>query len=221
MTPTAETRDSEPLFEAHALECTRDDRVLFSDLDFTLKSGQAMLIEGPNGSGKTTLLRTLCGLISPSNGEIHWCGESIRSLAEEYTREVTYIGHHAGIKEDLTGIENLRISCVLDGFEISEKQAWDTLEKMGLAGHEDLPTKVLSAGQKRRVALARLLVTEAKLWILDEPFTALDKAAVAFLLDVIRKHVDGGGIVMLTTHQDVEMISDDVKRLLLKKRGRN
>jgi len=215
----APTREQSATLEARSLECTRSDRVLFSDLNFSLAPSQVMLVEGPNGSGKTTLLRTLCGLFAPSAGEVCWGGDSIRSLAEEFSRDVIYLGHRAGIKEELTGVENLRISSALDGVEISEPSAWSALEQMGLAGHEDLPTKMLSAGQKRRVALARLLITQAPLWILDEPFTALDKAAVAFLQGIIRQHAEAGGIVILTTHQDVEMISSSVERLLLQKRG--
>lgn len=196
----------------------RDDRVLFEKLDLVLTPGEMLLIEGRNGSGKTTLLRTLCGLLAPSDGDVYWGGEPIRKLAEEYTRGLLYIGHKAGIKEDLTGVENLRIASVLDGVDLDEQAAWDALERMGLAGHEDLPTRVLSQGQKRRVALARLLVSETKLWILDEPFTALDKAAVGFLQSVIQQHVADDGMVILTTHQEVSLTRGEVKRLHLGKK---
>ena len=146
----------------------------------------------------------------------------LRKLAEEFTREVIYIGHKNGIKDDLDGIENLRVTCALDGAPISEQQAWDALEQLGMRGHEDLPTRVLSQGQKRRIGLARLLVHKAKLWILDEPFTALDKAAVGFLQGVIRDHIDRGGMVILTTHQEVTLTEGQVKRLQLgwKEEGR-
>ncbi|MES9966461.1 MAG: heme ABC exporter ATP-binding protein CcmA, partial [Sedimenticola sp.] len=132
---------------------------------------------------------------------------------------LVYIGHKNGIKDDLNGVENLRICSVLDGISISEGQAWDALERMGLRGHEDLPARVLSQGQKRRVALARLLTHNARLWVLDEPFTALDKAAVEFLQSVIRDHVADGGMVILTTHQEVSLTRGHPKQLQLGWKG--
>lgn len=203
------------MLEVVKLECIRGDRRLFTDLSFSLKQGELLYLHGHNGSGKTTLMRAICGLFHPSAGEIRWSGEGIRELSEEYTREVIYIGHKNGIKDDLTALENLQILSTLDGVPMSEKQAWDSLERIGLCGYEDLPTQVLSQGQKRRVALARLLAHKAKLWILDEPFTALDKDAVALLQEVIRAHVDGGGMALLTTHQEVQLTEGQVKRLEL------
>ena len=132
--------------------------------------------------------------------------------------ELLYLGHHNGVKAELTGFENLQINNALRGSTLSEEQLYDALEEIGLGGREDLPTQVLSQGQKRRVALARLLVSEARLWVLDEPFTALDKAAVGFLQSVIQGHVDNGGMVMLTTHQEVSLTQGEVKRLHLGKR---
>ncbi len=215
----AANNDSSIKLEIRNLACVRDDRVLFDALELTLESGEVLLIEGRNGSGKTTLLRTVCGLLAPSEGDVLWSGEPIRKLAEEYTRDLLYIGHKPGIKEDLSGVENLRIASVLDGVELDEQTAWEALERMGLAGHEDLPTKVLSQGQKRRVALARLLVSRARLWVLDEPFTALDKTAVGFLQSIIQKHVENGGMVMLTTHQEVSLTQGEVRRLHLGRKG--
>ena len=203
------------MLEVAKLECIRGDRRLFTDLSFSLEQGELLYLHGHNGSGKTTLMRAICGLFHPSDGEIRWSGESIRELSEEYTREVIYIGHKNGIKDDLTALENLQILSTLDGVQLSEEQAWDSLERIGLRGYEDLPTQVLSQGQKRRVALARLLAHKAKLWILDEPFTALDKDAVAMLQEVIRAHVDGGGMALLTTHQEVQLTDGQVKRLEL------
>jgi heme exporter protein A len=203
------------MLEVAELECVRGDRRLFTDLSFSLAQGELLYLHGHNGSGKTTLMRAICGLFHPSAGEISWNGESIRELSEEYTREVIYIGHKNGIKDDLTALENLQILSTLDGVHMTEEQAWDSLERIGLRGYEDLPTQVLSQGQKRRVALARLLAHEAKLWILDEPFTALDKDAVAMLQEVIRTHVDGGGLALLTTHQEVQLTDGQVKRLQL------
>jgi len=204
-----------------SLECARGDRRLFSDIEFSLDSGELLHVHGHNGSGKTTLLRTLCGLVLPVSGQINWNGDDISDLAEEFTQHLLYIGHKNSIKDDLTGLENLMVYSVLDGHPIAEKEAWDALSKIGLKGFEDLSTKVLSQGQKRRVALARLMLTKAKLWILDEPFVALDKAAVELLQDVIKQHISNGGMVILTTHQEVEMTTGTVKQLELgwKKQG--
>ena len=209
------------MLKVSALQCIRGDRSLFKDIGFSLVPGELLHLHGHNGSGKTTLLRTLSGLVMPADGQITWDGEPIKELGEEYTQHVMYIGHKNAIKGDLTGLENLMISSTLDGHSIEEKQAWQALDDIGLRGFEDLPTKVLSQGQKRRVALSRLLVTKTRLWILDEPFVALDKAAVALLQDVIRKHIADGGMVILTTHQDVELTSGTVKQLELgwKKQG--
>ncbi len=203
------------MLEVRNLACMRGDRRLFADLDFALEPGELLYVHGHNGSGKTTLLRTLCGLIRPEAGEVLWQGEDIRGLREDFTREVLYLGHKNGIKGDLNGLENLQVASVLDGFPISEQQAWDALERIGLDGHEDLETKLLSQGQQRRVALARLLVNRARLWVLDEPFTALDKDAVALLQTVIRGHLGGGGMVVLTTHQEVALTDGEARRLKL------
>jgi heme exporter protein A len=203
------------MLEAQNLCCSRGDRNLFSDLNFQLEPGTLLYVEGPNGSGKTTLLRAVCGLFMPTDGTLLWQGENTQTLAEEYRKELIYLGHHNGIKLDLSGLENLQIATILDGDKVTEKQRWDALGEMGLVGYEDLPTRVLSQGQKRRVALARLLVSNTRLWILDEPFTALDIAAVEKLQSIIAKHVEQGGIVMLTTHQDVALTSGQVNKLQL------
>lgn len=203
------------MLKVHDLECVRGDRKLFSGLEFTLSPGELLYLYGHNGSGKTTLMRTLCGLIQPTAGRIEWEGRPTRKLGEEFTRQVVYIGHKNGIKDDLTAVENLRFSSRLDGLQVSEQQCWEALEQMGLRGHEDLPTQVLSQGQKRRVCMARLLLHDARLWILDEPFTALDKAAVSYLQEIVRRHIDGGGMAVLTTHQEVELTRGKVKQLQL------
>jgi heme exporter protein A len=197
------------------LECTRGDRRLFTGLNFAVGKGTLLHVQGPNGSGKTTLLRALCGLLLPQAGEIRWNGENIRSLKEDYCREVLYLGHLNGIKNDLTGLENLTVSATLDGDRVTDQQVWSALARIGLAGFEDLPTKVLSQGQKKRVALARLLLSSAALWILDEPFTALDVAAVDLLQTLVAEHVAGGGVVILTTHQEVALTSGQIRRLSL------
>ncbi|MCU7958438.1 MAG: cytochrome c biogenesis heme-transporting ATPase CcmA [gamma proteobacterium symbiont of Bathyaustriella thionipta] len=203
------------MLEVAGLQCERGDRCLFSDVGFRLQAGELLYLHGHNGSGKTTLLRTLCGLIEPTAGKILWQGKSIRKQREEYAAELVYIGHKNALKDDLTGVENLRVSCALDGFKVSRQKAWNALERMGLKGHEDLPTQVLSQGQKRRVTLARLLIDKSRLWILDEPFTALDVNASQFLQSILQKHLAAGGMVILTTHQEVELTSGEIKRLRL------
>ncbi len=187
------------------LECVRGDRRLFSDLSFAMDAGSLLHVHGPNGSGKTTLLRAIAGLVLPEAGEIRWNGVSTRKLGEDFNRELLYLGHHYGLKFELTGYENLRIFARLGGFNISAHQVEAALKQVGLARCVELPVKVLSQGQKKRVALARLLLQPSRLWILDEPFVALDVAAVSMLLDLIRQHVADGGMVILTTHQEVDV----------------
>ena len=201
------------MLEIRALECRRGDRRLFSNLNLTLEPGTLLHVRGRNGSGKTTLLRTLCGLFTPEAGEIRWRGESIRELAEDYRRELLYFGHLNGIKADLTGLENLAIAARLDGDPVAMADIWQALARIGLRGFEDLPTRMLSQGQKKRVALARLMLSRATLWVLDEPFTALDVEAVALLQGLIAAHVADGGLAILTTHQAVPLTSGQVARL--------
>ena len=212
------TGTAAPALQIDTLSCARGDRVLFRDLSFAIASGELLHLKGRNGSGKTTLLRALAGLLLPESGEIRWQGENIRALREEYARHLLYLGHLNGIKGDLTAVENLRIAAVLDGFELDETRAWAVLDEIGLRGHEDLPTKHLSQGQKRRVALARLLANRASIWILDEPFTALDVAAVQLLQDVIHRHVADGGMAIVTTHQEVAMIGAHTRTIELGRR---
>lgn len=201
------------MLEVTTLECRRGDRRLFSGLDFTLDVGTLLHVRGRNGSGKTTLLRTLCGLFTPDAGEIRWRGQRVRSLGEDYQRDLLYFGHLNGIKGDLTGIENLTIATTLDGDRVDQSAIWAALAHIGLAGFEDLPTRMLSQGQKKRVALARLMLSRAPLWILDEPFTALDTGAVVLLQGMIADHVAAGGLVVLTTHQEVPLTSGQIQRL--------
>lgn len=188
---------------------------MFSELSFALEPGSLLHVRGRNGSGKTTLLRALCGLLAPEAGEIRWKGEDSRRLGDDYRTDILYFGHLNGIKGDLTGIENLRVSTTLEGNRVGEERLWSVLGQMGLAGFEDLPTRMLSQGQKKRVALARLLVSDAPLWILDEPFTALDTDAVDLLQTLIAGHVENSGMVVLTTHQEVPITSGRIRRLHL------
>ena len=201
------------MLEARNLECTRGDHVLFSNLSFSLNEGELIHLCGSNGSGKTSLLRIISGLLSPTEGEVLWNGEDIKGLREDYNTELSYFGHHNAIKDVFTGIENLEMANKLAGVEATEDELLDALDKMGLQGREDLPTKFLSQGQKRRVALSRLLFSKKKLWILDEPFSALDVKAVEFLQSVIAAHLENQGMVMLTTHQDVALTSGNVRTI--------
>ena len=186
------------------LYCERDERVLFRDLSFSLESGELMQIEGPNGSGKTTLLKILAGLNQRYTGEVFWQGQDRLNVFSEYLLAVNYFGHLAGIKLTLTPLENLLWYAGLT-FQASTEAIEAALFKVGLAGFEDVPCHYLSAGQKRRVALARLLLRHQPLWILDEPFTAIDKNGVAMIESMMSRHVQEGGSVLFTTHQDVAM----------------
>ncbi len=197
------------------LACMRGDRRLFSDLSFTLAAGERLQVGGENGVGKTSLLRILCGLASAEEGEIFWQGASIRELGDAFRQSVFYLGHHNALKDDLTAVENLRISALLDGVRLTEDAAFELLHRAGLRGREDLPVRVLSQGQKRRVALARLLCTPAPLWILDEPFVALDVAAVDWLAQRLGAHVAQGGLLILTSHQEVDILAGKVQTLML------
>ncbi|SEF94376.1 cytochrome c biogenesis heme-transporting ATPase CcmA [Nitrosomonas ureae] len=197
------------------LACVRGDRELFKDINFSLETGSLLQVRGPNGSGKTSLLRMLCGLSNPAAGEIFWNGTAIRSLDGDYFADVTYIGHLSGTKDDLTVIENLRISSALAGFEISANQAGEALKHMGLKGREALPVKVLSQGQRRRVALARLLVCSTTLWILDEPLVALDVMAVKLIQGLLEQHLQRGGVIVMTTHQEIEVAAASIMQLYL------
>ncbi|HRQ04797.1 MAG TPA: cytochrome c biogenesis heme-transporting ATPase CcmA [Nitrosomonas halophila] len=203
------------MLTANNLECSRGDHKLFAGMNFSVKTGELMLVSGPNGSGKTSLLRLLCGLSVPDGGEICWDGVNIRELGGDYRSVMTYLGHLGGIKDDLTASENLRISCALAGCEIDEEQATDALRRMGLTGRETLPAKVLSQGQRRRVALARLLVTRTKLWILDEPLTALDVAAIELIKGMLEHNLSQGGMIVMTTHQELNVAAAATHQLVL------
>ena len=201
------------MLDVSGLECVRGDRRLFKDICFSLRPGGLLQVHGPNGSGKTSLLRMLCGLVAPAHGDIQWQGASIRAMGEEYFRAVTYLGHLPAVKDDLTALENLLISAELSGIQLSEEKAIVALRRMGLGGREMLPAKVLSQGQRRRVALARLLVAGTTLWILDEPLTALDSAAVQLMQTIMEEHLRNGGMVILTTHQELSVPGVTMQRL--------
>ena len=197
------------MLEADRLECARGDRTLFRGLSFSVAPTQMLHLAGANGSGKTSLLRILCGLLSPVHGEVRWNGQPIASLREEYAARLLYIGHANALKDELTALENLEIGGTLAGRECTPKAALDALDELGVGRCAHLPVRALSQGQRRRVSLARLALRSmgagkenaASLWILDEPFAALDTAAVAHLEHLILRHVTAGGMPVLTTHQ--------------------
>jgi heme exporter protein A len=202
------------MIEAVDLTCERGERLLFSGLSFSAENGTLLRIAGPNGTGKTSLLRMMCGLLEPTGGEIRWKGGNIRKLREEYWKDLAYIGHLNGVKDDLTVRENLRVSVRVAGRSATEVQLAQALDAVGLAGFEDTMARFLSQGQRRRVALARLYVSEGvPLWILDEPFTALDVRGVAHLSALIARHIESGGTVVLTTHQEVPVDAARRKRV--------
>ncbi len=204
------------MLETHQIEITRGERRLFGNLSLALVPGTLLLVTGSNGSGKTSLLRALCGLLLPSAGEVRWQGENIRKLREEYWRRLVYIGHTNALKDELTATENLGVLCALSGVHTSIAQQRQALADFGLAGRERLPAKALSQGQRRRTALARLsLCTTLPLWILDEPFAALDSAAVSHMQSVVGGHLAAGGMVIMTTHQEVPIAAPAVTELNL------
>lgn len=193
------------MLEAVSLQCVRGEHALFSDLSFKLGAGEMLLVSGPNGAGKTSLLRLLCGLSQPAAGEVRWQGECVRGQRGEYCKQMAYLGHHNGVKDELTALENLRAAADVAGVAAGGDALLAALEHVGLRGHEDLPAKLLSQGQKRRVALARLLLADARLWILDEPLAALDVQAVVLVEDMLAAHLARGGMAVLTTHQPVNV----------------
>lgn len=207
------------MLEATNLECVRGDRRLFAGVGFRLDAGELLHVSGHNGAGKTTLLRTLVGLTHAVAGEIRWQGQPVGKLGEDYRAQLCYLGHGNGIKEELTPLENLSLSARVAGLAHDEERDFQALAEVGLASRADLPCRVLSQGQKRRVALARLIRDQRPLWVLDEPFVALDVKAVSWLAGRIGAHVAGGGLAVMTTHQPVSVPGATVRELWLGERG--
>jgi len=200
--------------EACELGCVRDDRSLFEGLSFRLSSGQVLLLEGRNGSGKTSLLRLLSGMRQPDSGEIRWGGEDIFRLGPDYHAHIAYVGHKDGVKLDLTAFENLKLARGL-GDPNTEISIGDALEQVELSRFDDVSARNLSAGQQRRLALARLLVTRAKLWILDEPFTSLDTHGIGIVEGLFANHVTQGGMLAVTSHHQVALGNAETIRINL------
>jgi len=215
------THNSEPTnlslnpssLRANALTCIRGERTLFTGLDLEVSAGEWLHVRGENGIGKTSLLRLLSGLTKPAAGEIFWNEQLISADPSEYHRNLLFLGHRDSLKEDLTALENLSIATALDGIAVTEDEILLALHRFGLRGREDLPVNCLSAGQKRRVLLARLLLRQAKLWILDEPFNALDVRAVEMLSELILEHIASGGMAIMTSHQEIPMPNGRVVQL--------
>ncbi len=209
-----ENNQSEQGLSVQHLSCERGYRELFNDLSFHLSPGEILHIKGENGAGKTSLLRIIAGLALPVCGEISFNGYSTRKYRSEYNEQLAFMGHKPGIKLELTPVENIHSHCDLAS-GCSQQQIMDTLEKVGLYGFEEMYCNQLSAGQKRRVALAQIILSQTRLWILDEPFTSLDVIGVDFFLELIQEHVCQGGMVLLTTHQEVTLKDCTIKYLQL------
>ena len=193
------------MLEAQGLDCERSGRTLFRGLTFSVAGGDLVRVAGPNGSGKTSLLRILCGLLAPTQGEVRWRGTPILRLAEEYSRDLVYIGHASALKDDLTPYENLDIACRLASVQVEREALVRALDALAVPA---LPVRKLSQGQRRRAALARLLLSRGvPLWLLDEPFAALDAAAAAHAEELIARHLKAGGSVVYTTHQQAALDS--------------
>jgi len=201
------------LLSANALTCIREDRILFEALNLSVCSGDIVQVEGPNGSGKTSLLRILAGLSQPYDGSVLFQEQNIIDQADVFHQNLLYLGHLPGVKGEMTAQENLAFNLALHGNDVSAAE--ETLEKVNLLGFEDALASHLSAGQHRRISLARLWQSTAPIWILDEPFTAIDKRGVNELEQLFLAHAERGGCVILTTHQDLSFSEDRVKKITL------
>ncbi len=204
-------------FEVSGLECIRQDIILFQDISFKLQSGDLLQVDGVNGSGKSSLIRILAGLMQPSAGEISWRGRNISECRYQYQKEMSYIGHLNGVKNTLTADENLEIMKALSGSPQSIPLS-EVLAKLELGGMDGITLNRLSAGQKRRVGLARLLVTNSKIWLLDEPFTSLDSSGKSVIEQLIVEHSLQGGITVFSTHQPVEIEGCSIRHIHLGKK---
>jgi len=205
------------MLEALNLGCVRGERRLFRDLAFSVKAGELVEVHGPNGSGKTSLLRIICGLASPAEGEVRWNGTDIRRLGEEYLSSIAYVAHQNGVKDELSATENLLVSQRLAGNALNKQEVIVILEQVGLRDQRNLPARLLSAGQRRRLALARLPASRARLWILDEVLASLDDSGVTLALDLVTKHLSKGGLAIIATHQELNLNASAMQRVELAK----
>ncbi len=194
-----------PVLQARQLCYCRGERLLIHSLSFALSAGHWIHVRGQNGSGKTTLLRLLAGLLPAESGEVVWQGRIIRGQCAAYRQALCYLGHANGLKDELTPVEHLCWTAALRGAPVSTAKARQALNRLGLRQQADLPCQNLSQGQKRRVALASLSNTQATLWLLDEPFNALDRAACQQLQHLLEQHLVQGGLLILSSHQDVTL----------------
>ena len=193
------------MLKAINLKCVRGELSLFTDLSFHLEAGECLLVHGENGAGKTSLLRIVVGLMSPMAGSMYWSGRPIKPFDDEYRREVLYLGHSLALKEELSAMENLAFSAAVANEPADASAVRKALHRVGLQGKEALPARMLSQGQKRRVNLARLLLQERTVWVLDEPLTALDASAAGQVTQIIDQHLADGGIAILTSHQEIKL----------------
>ena len=207
--PTASSA-APPLIEARALSFHRQDEPVFGALDFQLHAGELALIEGDNGSGKTTLMRILAGLLHVDQGQLYWRGERLRR--DRCEGDILFFGHQLGLKADLSPAENLRLAAGLHGCRVAIDAA-SVLAEIGLGGYEDEPVRRLSAGQKKRAALARLLLLPATLWLLDEPYANLDRTGIALVNRVLEKHLSDGGAALVTSHGAVSFHGGEPQRI--------
>ena len=188
------------------LSVVKRDRLLFENLSFAVEQGTLLYVKGQNGAGKTSLLRVVAGLVDADFGDVHFCQQNIKDCRENYHQDLVYFGHKLGINLTLSALENLQFWCKQHQVSISDNIIFDTLAKLNLVGLEDIPIANLSAGQQRRVALARFwFKQDAKLWILDEPFTALDTQGIELLSKLITQFLGAGGSVMMTSHQALRL----------------
>jgi len=194
--------------------CERGGRPLFAPVSFSLSPGQALHLQGDNGAGKTSLLRALCGLSPLSQGQLSWCGQPLPQARAVFLQQVFYLGHALGLKDELSALENLHAATAIAGQPLDTPAAENALKAQGLASRMHLPLRVLSQGQKRRVALARLQVSTARLWLLDEPMVALDTAAQDALTTLLQTHIQQGGMLLFTSHQPLALV-DSVQTLRL------
>jgi len=201
--PLLQTNTVIPLISASNLTCIREERLLFDQLNLEVNAGDIVQVEGPNGSGKTSLLRILAGLSQPFEGEVFFSNQLINQSREEFHQNLLYLGHLPGVKGEMSAVENLSFNLALHGASASSIDIEQTLAEVNLTGFEDSLASHLSAGQHRRISLARLYKSTAKIWVLDEPFTAIDKQGVYALELLFKAHIIQGGCVILTTHQDL------------------